>query len=359
MNNDNSPQQTVPSRLLLQNGEYFEGFSPSWVDGNFNGEVVFTTGMTGYIESLTDPSYAGQILCFTYPLVGNYGVPQQHLWESKKIHAHGVVLSEPCQRWSHYQGCHSFTQWLHKQNVPLIWGVDTRALTKILRSSGTMLGAISTNLQTQPTFSDPSHLNLVASVSTKEVITYNPNAPSGKVIYAIDCGMKENISRMLAQLPITIHRVPYNYDFTDQSFDGVFISNGPGDPTMCSETVSIVKKAMEKQKPIFGICLGIQMLSLAAGAKTYKLPFGHRGHNQPCIDTFSKRCYITSQNHGYAVDESSLPEGWTVTFRNLNDNSVAGIAHESNPFFAVQFHPEACPGPTDTQWLFNQFYEML
>jgi len=349
----------VPSKLFLKNGESFQGFSPSWVNGTFNGEVVFTTGMTGYIESLTDPSYAGQILCFTYPLIGNYGVPHQRLWESKKIHAHGVILSEACLRWSHYQGSHSFIEWLNKQNIPLISGIDTRALTKILRSSGTMPGAISTNLQATPTFVDSNVTHLVASVSTQERITYNPNASSGKVIYAIDCGMKENIGRMLSELPITTHRVPYNYDFTDQPFNGVFISNGPGDPTMCPETVAIVKKAMELEKPIFGICLGIQMLSLAAGAKTYKLPFGHRGHNQPCIDTHSQRCYITSQNHGFAVDESSLPKGWKVTFRNLNDHSVAGIAHEHKPFFAVQFHPEASPGPTDTQWLFQHFYELL
>lgn len=359
MKSDAFSLQTVPSKLLLQSGDAFDGHSPSWVSGTFDGEVVFTTGMTGYIESLTDPSYAGQILCFTYPLIGNYGVPQQKLWESRKIHAHGVILSEACRQWSHYQGCHSFIEWLHKQNVPLIMGLDTRALTKILRSSGTMLGAISTELRSKDTFNDPNNIHLVASVSTQEVITYNPNAPSGKVIYAIDCGMKENIGRMLANLPVTTHRVPYNYDFTDRPFDGVFISNGPGDPTMCPETVAIVKKAMAMQKPIFGICLGIQMLSLAAGAKTYKLPFGHRGHNQPCIDTLSRRCYVTSQNHGYAVDESTLPAGWKVTFRNLNDHSVAGIAHESKPFFAVQFHPEANPGPTDTQWLFNKFYEML
>jgi carbamoyl-phosphate synthase small subunit len=348
----------VSSRLVLQNGEVFHGFSPEWDCGTFYGEVVFTTGMTGYPESLTDPSYAGQILCFTYPLIGNYGVPPPELWESKKIHARGVVVSESCMNWSHHEGVESFSQWLKAQGVPIIIGVDTRALTQVLRSSGTMLGAITTEEIKTFSYTDSGNGHLVSQVSIGETLTYN--ADSGKkVVYAIDCGMKENIIRSLAKLPITIHRVPYNHDFTDKEFDGVFISNGPGDPEMCPETIEIVRKVLEKGKPVFGICLGIQLLALASGAKTFKLPFGHRGHNQPCMEMVSHRCFITSQNHGYAIDEDSLSDDWEVTFRNLNDRSVAGIAHKTKPFFAVQFHPEATPGPTDTHWLFNKFYQTL
>ncbi len=350
--------QWIKSQLVLKNEDKFPGESLECDRGTFYGEVVFTTGMTGYPESLTDPSYAGQILCFTYPLIGNYGVPPKKFWESHKIHASGVIVSEACENWNHYQGEKSLVSWLRSQNVPLITGVDTRALTKVLRSSGTMLGAITTENKRKFHFKDPNKEHLVSQVSIREPITYNKDE-KGKVVYVIDCGMKENIARSLAQLPLKIHRVPYNYDFTDKPFDGVLISNGPGDPTMCPETVEIIRKAIKKKKPIFGICLGIQILSLAVGAKTYKLPFGHRGHNQPCISTLSKKCYITSQNHGYAVDSDTLPREWQVTFRNLNDESVAGIGHKALPFFAVQFHPEATPGPTDTHWLFQKFYEML
>lgn len=350
-------QKWLPAKLVLKNGEQFSGFTPPWDQGTFYGEVVFTTGMTGYPESLTDPSYAGQILCFTYPLIGNYGVPKKELWESSKIHARGVIVSQTCENWQHYSGNHSFYEWLKSQKVPLIAGVDTRALTKVLRSSGTMLGAITTESKKKYEYTDPNKEHLVSQVSVSSQVTYNDDKK--KVIYAIDCGMKENIARSLAKLPVTIHRVPYDYDFTDKPFDGVFISNGPGDPAHCPETVTILKKAMEKKKPIFGICLGVQLLSLAAGAKTYKLPFGHRGHNQPCMDKVSRKCYITSQNHGYAIDPKSLPKEWEISFSNLNDDTIAGIRHKKDPFFAVQFHPEATPGPTDTHWLFEKFYEML
>jgi len=347
----------LESRLVLESGDSFPGFSLEWDSGTFTGEVVFTTGMTGYPESLTDPSYAGQILCFTYPLIGNYGVPPKERWESRKIFAAGVVVSEACESWSHFGGERSFREWLRVQQVPLIMGVDTRALTKRLRSSGTMLGAITTEPKKRKfRFDDPNSRHLVKEVSIKERITYGSG---DKTVFAVDCGMKENIVRSLRELPVTLHRVPFDDDFTDEPFDGVFLSNGPGDPACCPETVAIVKKAMAKGKPIFGICLGTQLLALAAGAKTFKLPFGHRGHNQPCMELATGACYVTSQNHGYAVKEKSLPEEWRVTFVNLNDKSVAGIAHKKKPFFAVQFHPEATPGPTDTQWLFEKFYTLL
>lgn len=346
----------VPSRLVLENGAVFTGHSPAWQKGTYYAEVVFTTGMTGYPESLTDPSYAGQILTFTYPLIGNYGVPSPEAWESAKIHARGVIVSEACQQWSHHAGIHSLEEWLHAQKVPMIYGIDTRALTKMLRNSGTMLGAITTETKKRLSFVDPGKEHLVSSVSSKERTIYKKGK---KVVIAVDCGMKENIIRSLLDLPVSIHRVPHDYDYTNEHYDGVFISNGPGDPQQCVKTIDILKKAMKKEKPIFGICLGTQLMALAAGAKTYKLPFGHRGQNQPCIDTKTKKCYITSQNHGYAVDEKTLPNDWKVTFRNLNDNSVEGIEQSSKPFFAVQFHPEANPGPTDTLWLFEKFQKNL
>lgn len=342
--------------LILENGTRFHGMAPSWQQQPFFGEVVFTTGMTGYPESLTDPSYAGQILTFTFPLIGNWGVPDKQHWESTKIHAKGVVVSHACTHWSHHTGLMSLTEWLKCQNVPLITSIDTRELTKTLRQKGTMAGAI-VNAQIQaPKF--PSHENThwVSHVSIKNHQSYNSGK---KTIIAVDCGMKENIIRSLQCLNATIKRVPHDYDYTHEPYDGIFLSNGPGDPTTCVKTIDILKKAIAIEKPIFGICLGAQLLALAAGGSTYKLPFGHRGQNQPCIDLETKRCYITSQNHGYAVAAESLPSNWIVSFKNLNDGSVEGIRHKTKPYFAVQFHPEASPGPTDTLWLFNKFYEYL
>ena len=314
------------------------------------GEVVFNTGMTGYIESLTDPSYSGQILVFTYPLIGNYGVQDKTVWESDRIHAAGVVVSEASE---------SFAEWLHQQNVPLITGVDTRALTKHIRSYGTMTGEIrSTKSETLNKFQIPKFK--IVSIKTPKIY----NEQFKKTIIAVDCGMKESIIRSLMKLPYRIKRVPYDYDYTGEDYEGAVLSNGPGDPLDYKKTVEITKKVFKKNKPVFGICLGTQIMALAAGAKTYKLKFGHRGHNQPVIEAKSekrkaKNCFITSQNHGYAVDEKTLPSDWYVNFRNLNDNSVEGIAHKIKPFFAVQFHPEACPGPTDTEFLFEKFHELL
>lgn len=347
-----------PATLILETGRAFTGSSPVWLEKPISGEVVFSTGMTGYLETLTDPSYQGQILCFTYPLIGNYGVPSPEFWESKKIHAFGVIMNQACTNWNHHAGLHSIQEWLEKQHIPYIVGIDTRALTKTLREAGSMLGAILPAGHTQESFFNPNAADLVGQVThpRKEILSHSA---ARKKIVVIDCGMKENILRALQKFPIEIHRVPYNHDFTHEAFDGIFISNGPGDPGMCAQTISILKKAMLQEKPIFGICLGTQLLGLAGGAACRKLLYGHRGHNQPCIDVANHRCYITSQNHGYAIDEKSLPAEWQITFRNLNDGSVEGIAHRELPFFAVQFHPEAAPGPTDTYWLFEKFYQLL
>jgi carbamoyl-phosphate synthase small subunit len=234
-------------------------------------------------------------------------------------------------------------------------GVDTRALTKILREKGVMLGALAYSGKV-PKLIDPNKKNLVAGVSTKRKKTYGTGKPK---IILVDCGAKENIVRSLLARGATVTKVPWDYDFNKERADGIVISNGPGDPVMCMETVANVKKAFKKGIPILGICLGTQLMALAAGAKTYKLPYGHRSHNQPCVDSTSKRCYITSQNHGYAVDEKSLPHDWKVWFRNLNDDSVEGIRHSAKPWTGVQFHPEASPGPTDTGWVFDEFFSLI
>jgi len=348
--------QMIPSKLVLKNGEVFHGLSPSWQKKTFFGEVVFTTAMTGYVESLTDPSYAGQILTFTYPLIGNYGVPEPKLWESTKIHAAGVVINELSSSCSHFEALMPLEKWLFEQNIPLLIGVDTRALTKQLRTHGVALGAITTAKTSPKKFPDPNRTHLVKQVSLISPIEYGTGK---KKIIAVDCGMKENIIRSLLHFDVKIKRVPYDYDYSEEDFDGIFISNGPGDPKVCKDTIAILKKAMNKKKPTFGICLGCQLMALSIGAKTFKLRYGHRGQNQPCIDTSTSLCYLTSQNHGYAIDEKTLPKNWNVTFRNLNDDSVEGIEHKSLPFFSVQFHPEASPGPIDTMWLFEKFYQML
>lgn len=344
------------AQLVLKSGEVFYGDVPASQETFTFGEVVFNTGMVGYVESLTDPSYSGQILVFTYPLIGNYGVPGPEFWESEKIHVRGVVVSELSPFYSNHTAKSSLGQWLAEQGVPCMTGVDTRALTKCLRSKGVVPGAMAPVGKMPDHFEDFEQINWVEEVSIREPRVYGSGE---KLVIAIDCGMKENILRSLLQYPIRVKRVPHDYDFTDEEYDGVFISNGPGDPARCQNTVEIIRKAMAKRKPTFGICLGTQLMALAAGAKTYKLPFGHRSHNQPCLHLASNRSFLTSQNHGYAVDQATLPSDWRVSFRNLNDQSVAGIEHTTLPFFSVQFHPEAAPGPEDTRWLFEKFNELI
>jgi carbamoyl-phosphate synthase small subunit len=342
-----------PGQLVLADGSRFDGYVPAWQSEALVGEVVFNTGMTGYTETLTDPSYAGQILTFTYPLIGNYGVAAKDAWESDSLHLRGVVTSELALFPSHWTTATTLLETLRDHHVPVITGVDTRALTKLLRVHGTMAGIITKGIsKAKPTLNMPT----VDKVSIQAPRKYH--AGRTKQIIAVDCGMKENIMRHLLKLPATVTRVPYDYDYTNDKFDAVVISNGPGDPTDYQVTAGILKCAMLQKKPIFGICLGAQLMAMAAGASTYKLLFGHRGHNQPCLSE-DGHGYITSQNHGYAIDDKTLPPDWRFTFRNLNDNSVEGIAHNQWPFWAVQFHPEATPGPTDTKWLFEEFSKQL
>jgi carbamoyl-phosphate synthase small subunit len=339
------------AQLILEDGTVFRGRSMG-ADRSVAGEVVFNTGMVGYSEALTDPSYRGQIMTLTYPLVGNYGVARD--FESPRIQATALVVSELATEYSHGAAERSLPQWLKDEGIPCIAGIDTRALTKRLRTRGCMLGKIV--VTDDVALEDPNARNLVAEVSTpgREIFE-----GSGKTIVVVDCGAKGSIIDELRKRDLTVIRVPWDYDFLREEFDGLFISNGPGDPTACIQTIENVRKAMQLNRPIMGICLGNQLLALAAGANTYKLKFGHRGHNQPCLEVGTGRCYITSQNHGFAVDEKTLPEGWHPWFRNANDGSNEGLRHSSKPFLSVQFHPEAAPGPVDCNHLFDQFAEML
>lgn len=351
--------------LVLKDGTTLSGTSFG-ADTSAAGEVVFNTSMVGYPESLTDPSYTGQILTLTYPLVGNYGVGKagkdadniEKRFESGKIQITGLVVSEYSENFSHWDASKSLGEWLKSEGIPAITGIDTRALTEKIRQHGTILGKIVIENTQEPDFYNPDLDNLVAKVSIKKPKEYKKGR---KRIICIDCGMKNNIIRSLLAKNLSVLRVPWDYDFVaaGEKFDGVFLSNGPGDPGLLTPLHENLKKAFALKKPIFGICLGTQIMGIASGAKTYKLKFGHRSQNQPCIDTETGRCYITSQNHGFAIDEKSLKPGWKVWLRNANDNTVEGIKHKTLPFFSCQFHPEATPGPTDTMHFFDQFAAML
>mmetsp|Transcript_34549 Transcript_34549/g.108292 ORF Transcript_34549/g.108292 Transcript_34549/m.108292 type:complete len:1540 (-) Transcript_34549:78-4697(-) len=345
--------------LVLEDGSVFSGQSFG-AEVSVAGEVVFNTGMVGYVENFTDPSYRGQILVNTYPLLGNYGVqhsPPDELglpsgMESDRVQVTAVICQDYCHLPSHWNADKTLSQWLKEHNVPGMYGVDTRALTKKLRMHGSMKGKIV--MEEDVPLSDPNMLNLVAHVSTKVPMTFG----SGDVhILAIDCGIKYNIIRSLCAAGVRMTVVPWNWDIKKERFDGLFISNGPGDPAMCEETVANLRWALEQDIPIFGICLGNQLLARAAGCKTYKLKFGNRGHNQPVKDMLTDKVYITPQNHGYAVDHTDLPPEWKPYFVNINDVTNEGLVHVSKPFFSVQFHPEASGGPEDTGFLFQRFID--
>ncbi len=352
-----------PFHLVLEDGTIFKGKSFGY-EKPVAGEVVFSTAMVGYPESLTDPSYAGQILTVTFPLVGNYGVPSDEVdengiskfYESEKIQVEGLIISDFSFEYNHWNAIKSLGDWLKEQKVPGIFGIDTRELTKLVREKGAMKGKLVFPDEEDIPFVDPDLENQVAKVSCKEVITYG----NGKEkVVLVDCGVKNNIIRCLLKRNVTVIRVPWDYDFNTIDYDGLFISNGPGNPAHCQITVDHIRKAMEKGKPIFGICMGNQLLSIAGGAKTYKLKYGHRSHNQPVSMVGSTRAFITSQNHGFAVDNQSLGADWEPLFVNMNDGTNEGIRHKSKPFFSAQFHPEACSGPTDTDFLFDEFVNMI
>ena len=356
------------AELVLEDGSTFPGEIFGHV-GSIAGEVVFNTGMVGYAEAMTDPSYAGQILVFTYPLIGNYGVPTSGegnkrktdtglnpSYESSRIWVQGIIVSSLASEYSHWSAKSGLESWMKDQNIPGISGIDTRALTKRLREKGTMLGKIVTGDNDVP-WMDPNVKNIVAEVSLTAPEWIRGKGSARCVL--VDLGAKHNIIRRLNARGIDVLRVPWNYDWTSEEADGVIISNGPGDPKMCADAVRILRKGMEQEKPIFGICLGNQLMALAAGGDTYKLKYGHRSQNQPCIEVGTQRCYITTQNHGFAVAEESLPSDWAPWFFNANDGTNEGIRHRTLPFFSVQFHPEATPGPTDTDHLFDHFLRTL
>lgn len=349
--------------LILDDGSRFCGYSFGY-DKAVAGEVVFNTAMTGYPESLTDPSYSGQMMVLTYPLVGNYGVPRQTFeangistfLESEKIHAEAIIVSDYSDNYSHWNAVESLGEWLKKEKIAGITGIDTRELTKLLREKGSMKGKIVFENESEIDFVDPNLINQVARVSCKEVITYGNGK---KRVVLVDCGVKHNIIRCLLKRNVTVVRVPWDYDFNTLEFDGLFISNGPGDPDTCEITVNHIREAMKKEKPIFGICMGNQLLAKAGGAKTFKLKYGHRSHNQPVRMAGTEKCFITSQNHGYAVDNNTLGDNWEPLFLNMNDGTNEGIRHKRLPFFSAQFHPEAASGPTDTEFLFDTFIDMI
>jgi carbamoyl-phosphate synthase small subunit len=354
-------KKVIPVKLTLEDGTVYTGKS---FGANLPaaGEVVFNTAMTGYPESLTDPSYCGQILCLTYPLVGNYGAPGKDeandilkFYESSSIHISGLIVSDYSFEYSHWNATESLDEWLRKYTVPGVYGIDTRALTKRIREKGAMLGKLEPD-NTEIDFYDPNKVNLVAEVSLKKKKIYG----NGTIrIMLIDCGVKYNILRNLLKRDTTIIRVPWDYDFQKEEFDGLFISNGPGDPKMCTATINNLRRFLEGEKPVFGICLGNQLMALASGADTYKLKYGHRSHNQPVLQVGTNKAYITSQNHGFAVDNKTLGKEWEPYFININDNTNEGMKHKSKPFFSTQFHPEASGGPTDTDFLFDVFIDNI
>ena len=352
--------------LVLSDGTKFHGKSFG-SEKPVAGEVVFNTAMMGYPESLTDPSYAGQLMTLTYPLVGNYGVPPFSIennglatfMESDKIYASAIIVSDYSEQYSHWNATESLADWLKREGVPGITGIDTRELTKVLREHGVMMGQIIFDDEPNniPT-AEYEGINWVDKVSCKDIISYNEGA--GRKVVLVDCGVKNNIIRCLVNRGVEVIRVPWNYDYTNMEFDGLFLANGPGDPDMCVDAVEILKKQMSaSRKPICGICMGNQLLAKAGGATIYKLKYGHRSHNQPVREVGTNRCYVTSQNHGYAVDAATLGNDWRELFVNMNDGSNEGIRHLSLPWFSSQFHPEACSGPVDTDFMFDRFIETL
>lgn len=339
----------MQGKLILKDGSIFQGNSFGYEEAKA-GELIFSTGMVGYPEALTDPSYKGQILVFTYPIIGNYGVPEKKFLESAKIHISGLIVNQYIDTPSHFQSKKTLGQWLKEEKVPGLMIEDTRFLTQLLRDKGSQLAKIV--FEKEIDFYDPNKVNLIEAVSTK---TVNIIGKGGKTVVLIDCGVKENIKRSLLFHNVRLIIVPWDFDIFSlkERFNGVIVSNGPGDPKMADKTIETVKKVLAKKIPLLGICLGNQILALAGGGDTYKMKFGHRGQNQPCIDITSNRCYITTQNHGFAIGK--IANGFKPWFINANDQTIEGIIHKNLPFMSVQFHPEANPGPVDTEWIFDKF----
>ncbi len=363
--------------LLLEDGTFFlgKGFG---AEANVVGEVVFTTGMVGYPESMTDPSFAGQLLCFTYPLIGNYGVPRMDEldrfglpvhFESESIKVSGIVVQEYCERPSHWASRTRLSEWMREEGIPGISDIDTRALVSNLRERGVMMAAIANGAEL-PTRKELASMvekanrydsiDFVKGVSTK--MSYTHGSP-GNTVVLIDCGLKLSIIRNILKRGYRVVRVPYNASYADVMAcnpDGVVISNGPGDPTLCRDTIKTAGRLVDSEVPLLGICLGEQLIGLSQGVDTYKLKYGHRGQNKPVVDLTTGRGYVTSQNHGYAVDRQKLERSnMKAWFLNADDGSVEGTLHRERPCIAVQFHPEASPGPYDTEFVFDNFVALM
>uniref|UniRef100_A0A4W3J2K6 Carbamoyl phosphate synthase arginine-specific large chain n=1 Tax=Callorhinchus milii TaxID=7868 RepID=A0A4W3J2K6_CALMI len=354
------------AHLILDDGTKMKGLSFGHPQSTA-GEVVFNTGLVGYPEALTDPSYRGQILILTYPMAGNYGVPNtkeldglglMKYIESEFIQVSGLLVQDYSHEYSHWNSVKSLSQWLQEEKIPALYGIDTRMLTKIVRDKGTILGKI--EFEGDPVdFVDPNLRNLMAEISTKEIKVFGKGNPIK--IVAVDCGIKHNIIRLLVKRGVELHLVPWDHDFSKMEYDGLFLSNGPGNPTLAQPLIANVRKvlASDRTEPVFGICMGNQLTALAVGANCYKLPMGNRGQNQPVVNVMNGQAFITAQNHGYAIDSSTLPEGWKPMFVNANDETNEGIVHETKPIFTAQFHPEAKGGPTDTEFLFDAFISLI
>ncbi|KAG5663092.1 hypothetical protein KAF25_001028 [Fusarium avenaceum] len=365
-----APAASLPATLTIRDGPVFQG-KAFGANANVSGEAVFTTSLVGYPESMTDPSYRGQILVFTQPLIGNYGVPSAvrdefnllKYFESPHVQCAGIVVSDVAVNYSHWTAVESLSEWCAREGVPAISGVDTRAIVTHLREQGSSLARISVgeeyDADEDEGFVDPGQINLVKRVTTKAPFVVESPGASLHVAL-IDCGVKENILRSLVSRGASVTVFPYDYPIhkVSQHFDGVFISNGPGDPTHCQATVHNLARLMETSNiPIMGICLGHQLLALAVGARTIKLKYGNRAHNIPALDLTTGLCHITSQNHGYAIDASTLPSDYKEYFVNLNDGSNEGMLHKTRPIFSTQFHPEAKGGPMDSSYLFDKYLQ--
>jgi len=354
-----------PAKLILEDGTEFHGFSFG-SPRNTTGELIFNTTMVGYCELLTDPTFAGQVLTLTWPLVGNSGVPPQtedrsvrQFFESNRIWPCGLVVSEYSPQYSHWNAVRSLGDWLKEEGVPAITGIDTRALTKRIREKGSTLGRIVVENGEKVENGDPRKCNLTAEVSCKEIIEYEPSSKPSSTILLVDLGTKNSVIRNLTSRGAKVVRVPWNHDFTTMEYDGLVLSNGPGDPAFLGEVVEKIKKAINLGKPIFGIGMGNLLLGQAAGAGTIRLPFGHRTSNQPVRLCGTDRTHITPQNHSFAVDPAGLPSDWEQWFVNLNDGTCEGIRHKTKPFFGVQFHPEHCGGPQNRENIYDLFFERL
>ncbi|KAI0551268.1 carbamoyl-phosphate synthase [Xylaria curta] len=358
----------MPARITIQGGPVFHG-TAFGANANVSGEAVFTTSLVAYPESMTDPSYRGQILVFTTPLIGNYGVPSSErdqygllkYFESPHIQCAGVVVADIATQYSHWTAVESLSKWCAREGVPIISGVDTRAIVTLLREEGSSLARISMgesyDEDEDADYTDPEQQHLVSHVSTKAPFLVESKGASLHIAL-IDCGVKENILRSLVARGTSVTVFPYDYPIhkVAQHFDGVFISNGPGDPLHLTTTVQNLRYLMDTSNiPIMGVCMGHQVIALAAGARTVKLPYGNRGHNIPALDLTTGAAIITSQNHGYAVDASTLPSDFMPYFINLNDGSNEGLIHKDRPIFSLQFHPEAKGGPEDSVYLFDNY----